>query len=167
MAKPTDLVQGTLDLLKRFYALSEMLEDKLGCLLFQLPPQIKKNMELLNTMVEQLDHEKKNVIEFRDKSWFDQEVYEFLSENEVTFCSVSAPGFPEDLIISSPRVYVRFHGTDANKRYMHLYSRAELEEWASNIRNADASEVFCYFNNDYQANAVHNCEELRDMLLDK
>lgn len=154
----------TEELLKRFYDLSEILEDKLGCLLFQIPPYLHKNMVFLKRAVEQLDTNKKNVLEFRDSSWFDNEVYEFLSDNNVAFCTVSESELPDDLIDISSRVYVRFHGTGEDERYQHLYSAEELENWARKIKNSHAEEVFCYFNNDYEGKAVRNCEQLREML---
>lgn len=167
--------KDTQDLLTRFYKLSEILENKLGCLLFQIPPYISRNMEFLENLIDQLDSSKKNVIEFRDSSWFNEEVYKVLRENQVEFCSVSAPDLPDDLITTSSLIYLRFHGTgdrtedetkDATQeKYHHLYSEEELEDRVQKIKESAAREVFCYFNNDYQANAVLNCEQLREMLI--
>jgi len=84
-------------------------------------------------------------------------------------CTVSAQHLPNDLIFTSAFIYVRFHGLeDMDNRYRYLYSEEELEEWASKIKeaaeNSSINEIYCYFNNDYEANAVLNCEQLMDML---
>ena len=133
--------------------------------LFQIPPYISKNMKFLGNALKQMNTEKINVMEFRDISWFQKEVYDLLSENNVGFCTVSATNLPDDLINTSGIVYIRFHGLgDTNNRYQHLYSNIELDEWKQKIQNTEANKIFCYFNNDYNANAVKNCKELKKML---
>lgn len=155
--------QGTKDLVDRFYRLTDVLKEKLGCILFQLPPMLHKDLELLNRIIEQLDLRRNNVLEFRHESWFDEEVYMVLRKNSVGFCSVSAPNLPQDLVATSRNAYVRFHGTNESM-YTHLYSQVELEDWGRRIRKLAADKVFCYFNNDYQANAVTNCLQLKEIL---
>jgi uncharacterized protein YecE (DUF72 family) len=154
--------QGTQGLVDRFYQLAELLKDKLGCILFQIPPHRSKDIVFLKVVIEQLDHEKDNVMEFRHPSWFCEEVYSLLRENQVGLCSVSAPDLPQVVVATSPNAYVRFHGK--NYWYHYLYSKEELQKWAEKIRRLKAKNVFCYFNNDYQANAVSNCQQLRENL---
>ncbi len=154
--------KDTKDLLKRFYKISGILENKLGCILFQIPPNITKNMDFLANIVNQLDSDKKNVIEFRDISWFHEDVYQFLTDNNLNFCTVSAPDLPDNLVTTYSLAYIRFHGIE--DKYQHLYSIDELEEWAQKIQNLNADEIFCYFNNDYEANAIKNCKQLKKIL---
>jgi len=138
------------------------LEDKLGCILFQLPPSLTKDLDLLKNIVKQLDVEKVNVLEFRDESWFNSEVYEILRENNVVFCSVSTAKLPENLIATCNAAYIRFHGKRGGHRY--LYTVEELKNWVEKIKSAEVQKVYCYFNNDYQGNAVKNCQQLKKML---
>lgn len=77
---------------------------------------------------------------------------------------VSAPKLPEDLIATSPYVYTRFHGED--EWYRYPYSEEELCKWADRIGGLDVTSVFCYFNNDYNADAARNSRQLRKMLSD-
>lgn len=154
--------QNTQDLLDRFYQLAELLEDKLGCILFQIPPFLSKDTTFLKAIIEQLNPKRNNVLEFRHKSWFCDEVYSLLRESHVGFCAVSAPDLPQDLVTTSHNAYVRFHGR--NHWYRYLYSKEELQEWAEKIRRLEVKNVFCYFNNDYQANAVKNCQQLEKIL---
>ena len=155
--------KDTKSTINRFYNLAENLNDKLGCILFQIPPQKSKDIDFLKNAVKQFDPAKNNIIEFRHPSWFDSEVYDLLNESNVGFCSVSSPDLPEDLITTSDIAYVRFHGIGEEK-YRYLYSNEELKEWADKIRKSNPDRVFCYFNNDYAANAPKNCEMLQEML---
>jgi len=155
--------KNTESTISRFYRLGDLLEDKLACILFQIPPNIPKNIDFLKNAVKQMDDSKNNVIEFRDQSWFDNEVYDILNDHNVKFCSVSSSNLPEDLIITSDMAYVRFHGKKVD-RYRYLYSKKELDEWAEKIKKWEAGEVFCYFNNDYNANSPKNAEMLKDIL---
>lgn len=151
------------NIINRFYKLSEILEDKLSCILFQFPPTISKNIDFLKNAIKQFNPAKNNIIEFRHPSWFDDEVYNLLSEFEVGFCSVSSPDLPEDIITTSNTAYVRFHGMGTEK-YRYFYSKEEIKEWADKIKKLDEKDVFCYFNNDYEANAPKNCMMLKEML---
>ena len=155
--------KNTQSTINRFYKLSEILKDKLGCILFQIPPQKSKDIDFLKNAVEQFDLSKNNVIEFRHPSWYDGEVYDLLKESEVIFCSVSSADLPDDLVITSNTAYVRFHGIGAEK-YHYLYSNPELNEWAGKLNESNSKRVFCYFNNDYNANAPVNCEMLQEII---
>lgn len=139
-----------------------MLNEKLLCVLFQLPPQVHKNMAMLEKISGQLDSSVMNVIEFRHVSWWDREVYDFLEKHGIIFCSVSASELPEDLINTGLAVYLRFHGKDG--WYEQNYPDEQLKSWAQRIQQQNASKVLCYFNNDFNANAPRNCLTLKKML---
>lgn len=145
-----------------FTLLADSLGEKLGCLLFQLPPSIKKDLVLLDEFLLTLSPEKKNVIEFRDESWYDESVAERLQSHGVTFCTVSSAQVPDTLMGSSNAAYFRFHGLTGGHR--HKYSDEELSQWAEKIGRVKAEECFVYFNNDYQAYAIDNCLKLADLL---
>lgn len=155
--------KNTQSTVNRFYGLSELLKEKLGCILFQFSPSKSKDINFLKNAIEQMDITKNNVIEFRHQSWWDEEVYDILKENKITFCSVSAYDFPNDLINTSDNIYIRFHGIIA-ERYRYFYNNEELEEWADKMDNLDKKNVFCYFNNDYNANAPKNSQMLQKIL---
>lgn len=152
----------TQDYTTRFYKAAKILGNKLSCVLFQLPPFLHKNMDLIEKIASQIDPSVTNVLEFRHKSWWDNEVYSFMKKNGLVFCSVSASELPENLVETADTVYIRFHGK--NGWYMHFYPDKELEEWAKKIKKTNASTVYCYFNNDYNAYAVKNCQTLKSLL---
>jgi uncharacterized protein YecE (DUF72 family) len=154
---------NTEDQTKRFYQLASTLKEKLLCVLFQLPPFVHKNMDLLQTIAGQMDADFVNVLEFRHESWWSSEVYEFMERHGLVFCTVSASELPETLVATSDSVYVRFHGKDFCI-YKGFYPDEELASWAEKIRQANPKQVFCYFNNDVNAYAPKNCQTLKTLL---
>ena len=145
-----------------FYKLAHLLKEKLICVLFQLPPFIHKNLKLLQIIQSQLDPEVTNILEFRHESWWDSEVYDFMEQKGLVFWTVSASELPQTLVKTSPTIYVRFHGRDG--LYQQNYADGELKKWAEKIKSQKAQRVFCYFNNDFNANAPRNCLTLRKLL---
>jgi uncharacterized protein YecE (DUF72 family) len=145
-----------------FYHLARNLGDKLGCILYQLPPVIARDDSLLREFLSVLSPEYRNVIEFRDPSWYAEDVYALLRTSRATFCIVSSAKVPADAVMTSDTAYFRFHGLTGG--YRHDYSEPELREWAGLIRATGATETFAYFNNDYQAQAVGNARRLRELL---
>ena len=88
-----------------------------------------------------------------------------LREHNAGFCIVSSPSLRDDFVVTSDIAYIRFHGVEA--WYRHDYSTEELEDWAAKIKGAKAKnceEIYCYFNNDYEAYAPKNAIELMRLL---
>lgn len=150
------------DYLENFYNLCKKFGDKLGCVLFQLPPNFTYKPEYLRRILASVDPDFMNVFEFRHKSWLTSEVYDALRENGISFCIVSSPKMPGDFIRTSENIYIRFHGSTA--MYASDYSRRELASWAGKISNSGAKKVFAYFNNDVGAFAPKNALELLKLL---
>lgn len=145
-----------------FYILADNLEDRLGCILYQLPPSLTNDMDLLEDFLSILSPEYKNVIEFRHESWYTGEVYDLLKSYKAIFCVASSTKVPNTLIETAETAYFRFHGLTGGYRYS--YSDEELKEWAEAIKETKARECFIYFNNDYHAHAVSNCKTLSRLL---
>ncbi len=135
----------TESLLTDFYQRADALEDKLGYILFQLPKQVKYNPELLNIIVKQLSSEKMNAIEFRDKSWWRDEVIETLLKKNIIFVNVNAPNLHFPFIDTGKTCYFRFHGF--SRWYKGHYEKAFLESYISAIKASKAKSVWCYFDN--------------------
>lgn len=153
---------GTEELIHRFYSMGEELGDKLGGFLFQLPPSLPYSRDLLLRILDQLDPQKRNTLEFRHPSWFSEEVAEKLRERGVAMCIVSAPDIPEFPVATASHAFVRFHGKTT--WYAYHYSQTELARWAQRIRSLPVETVFAYFNNDWNAWAVENALALRELL---
>ncbi|MGB9892811.1 MAG: DUF72 domain-containing protein [Candidatus Saccharicenans sp.] len=142
--------------------LARQLGRKAGCLLYQLPPSLTKDLELLENFLKILPAGFHQVIEFRHPSWYAPEVYQLLSNYQAIFCVVSSGRVPAEVVVTSEVAYFRFHGLTGGYRYR--YSDEELKKWAEAISRTAAKEVYIYFNNDYQAHAVFNALKLKELL---
>lgn len=145
-------------LVKDFGLIADLLEEHMGCLLFQFPPSFKYSPGRLKNIVSQIDPGRRNVVEFRHKSWWNEDVYTAFREKNIIFCSCSGPKLPDDLIKTADDIYVRFHGVE--RWYRYKYSKAEMEEWAQKIHAAKAKHAWIYFNNDWDANAIKDARQL-------
>lgn len=145
-----------------FYSLAkEGLQDKIGPILFQLPPSFKYEPAHLQRILLHLDLEFDNVLEFRHPSWWIPEVYDMLARNNITFCSVSYPGLPEEVIRTSPRGYVRFHGNV--ELFKSTYTAQELETWFAKIKEAGFDQTHIYFNNTWFNGAIENAQAMKKL----
>ncbi len=138
--------------------------DRLGVVLFQLPPSLKMDLELLSSFVELLPRRNLFVMEFRNESWFTEEVYDLLRKRGVAFCIQSHPRLPESFGVTADFIYARFHGVP--RLYVSDYSQSELERWAGILLDASEGrrDIYCYFNNDVEGHAVSNAALLRELL---
>jgi uncharacterized protein YecE (DUF72 family) len=153
---------GTKTLVRDFGMIADILGAQMGCFLFQLPPSFRYTKARLNAIVSQLDPARRNVVEFRHKSWWNEEVYEAFRKAGIIFCSCSGPRLPDELVRTAEEVYVRLHGLE--RWYRHNYSDEELLKWAGRIRDSGAKRAWIYFNNDYDAHAPANANTLHRML---
>lgn len=157
---------GTAGLINDFYTvLHESLSDKLRCVLFQLPPSIGFSEKLLMQIVNDLDDSFNNVIEFRNASWWRQDVYDILAEHGISFCGMSHPDLPTNVVANTPLLYYRMHGS--SKLYGSSYSDAELKILLNSIQSNDQVQgAYIYFNNDMEGHAIENATSLKQLTHD-
>jgi uncharacterized protein YecE (DUF72 family) len=154
--------KGTKTLLMDFGLIADILGDRMGCFLFQLPPSYHYTKARLTSIVSQLDPARRNVVEFRHASWWNETVYAAFRETGTIFCCCSAPRLPDVLIRTADDIYLRMHGPQ--RWYRHDYSKEELELWAEKLRASGAKRAWIYFNNDYEAYAPKNARSMRRLL---
>jgi uncharacterized protein YecE (DUF72 family) len=147
-----------------FYSVvSSGLQEKLGTVLFQLHPRTEYSEENLERILTTLDSSFANVLEFRHSSWWRPSVFRTLRQNNITFCGISYPNLPDDVIKTAPAVYYRFHGVP--QLYLSSYSKKQLTTVASEIKKyRNTSDVYCYFNNDIEVAAVSNAQTLQNIV---
>ena len=140
------------------------LGDRLGPILFQLPPRWKCNPDRLEEFLAQLPQGRRYVFEFRDTSWFSEDVYRLLRRAKAAFCIYELAGIVSPREVTADFVYIRLHGPDG--AYAGSYEKRSLADWAGAISNwADQGrEIFCYFDNDQYGYAAQNARSLQDML---
>lgn len=142
----------------------DLLGEKLGPILFQLPPSWPLNMERLIEFLESLSPERLYTFEFRNPTWFVEEVFQALSEHNIALCIYELAGQNSPRESTADFVYIRLHGPDG--AYGGNYSHEALREWADAIlkwRKARKG-VYCYFDNDQNGYAALNAVELWDMV---
>ena len=146
--------------LKRIKALKE----KLGPILYQLPPSFKKDTKVLEKFVKILPRGLRHTIEFRHTSWFEKEVFDILRNNNIAYCIISMPNFPVKLETTADFSYIRLHG--AGGKYSSCYTNKQLRDWSKNIKNflKEKLDIYVYFNNDANAYAVKNALQLKRFL---
>jgi len=150
--------RGTRELVRDFGLIADLLGARMGCFLFQLPPSFHYTPARLKAIVGQLDPARRNVVEFRHRSWWNERVYAALRDVGAIFCSCSGPRLPDELVRTADDIYLRFHGT--KRWYRHDYTKAELAVWVERIKASGAKRVWAYFNNDRDGYAIKNAREL-------
>lgn len=153
--------EDTRELVLDFGFIADMLGPRFGCFLFQLPPSFTFTPDRLSAIVDQLDPARRNVVEFRHKSWWNDSVYEALQKHGI-FCSCSGPRLPDEFVKTADDIYVRFHGT--SRWYRHDYTPEELAIWAERICRCGAEQSWVYFNNDRDGHAIKNAKQLLSLL---
>lgn len=156
---------GTESLVSDFYAiLREGLGNKLGCVLFQLPPQFTYSEEKLELILQQTDPAFRNVIEFRHESWWRPEVEEKLRAHNISFCGVSFPKIRfDDAVVNTPLCYYRFHGVP--KLFYSEYDEAFIEKIFHQVKeHPEVRTAFLYFNNTASLAALHNARYLKQLV---
>ena len=126
--------EGTERLVRDFGLIADLLGPHMGCRLFQLPPSFHYTAARLKSIVGQLDPRRRNVVEFRHRSWWHEDVYDAFRKAGIIFCSCSGPRLPDELIKTADDVYLRFHGT--TNWYRHDYTAEELEVWVARYVSA-------------------------------
>ena len=158
----TKQFRATQELVKDFGYIADILGAHMGCLLFQLPPSFHYTPARLKQILSQLEPHRRNVVEFRHASWWNENVYAAFRKTGTIFCSCSGPKLPDELIKTADEISVRFHGT--KHWYRHNYSEEELAVWAKRIKDCDAKRVWIYFNNNYEGHAIRNAKTLTELL---
>ena len=149
---------------ENFLSRARLLETKLGPLLYQLPPNMKRNDEVLESFLSILPPGLSHVFEFRNQSWLNEEVFDILRRHGVGFCIYDMPDFTTPLVTTTDFSYIRFHGS--TWMYGGCYSDEELKGWAERISNLTEglSTAYIYFNNDAEAFAIRNARTLSTYL---
>lgn len=137
--------------------------DKLGPVLFQLPPRWSVNTDRLGSFLQLLPKKYAYAFEFRDTSWFDRKVYDLLTDHGSAFCIYDLDGRQSPKVVTSDFIYIRLHGPDGP--YRGQYSIQQLAGWAGAISTwaAQGKAVYCYFDNDEAGYAAIDARNLRDM----
>jgi uncharacterized protein YecE (DUF72 family) len=147
-----------------FVQLARRLQEKLGPLLYQLPPSLKRDLDRLEAFLKLVPKDLSNVFEFRNKDWYVPETYALLERYGAALCAHDMPGSATERIAVGPIAYIRFHGGEG--KYWGRYSDEGLLSWTDWIaeQRREGRSVWCYFNNDIHGHAIEDARTLRSMV---
>jgi uncharacterized protein YecE (DUF72 family) len=142
--------------------------DRRGVLLVQLPPAMARDDARLDWFLGRLPWWVPVAVELRHPSWHDEAVFALLERHGASYVVMSGAGLPCVLRATASFVYVRLHGPSRDHLYAGSYPETDLAWWADRIREWESSgrEVYAYFNNDGDGNAVRDARRLRELLED-
>ncbi len=135
-----------------FLRVASELGPKQGPLLFQLPPNFKKDLGRLAHLLELLPPSVRAAIEFRHASWFDDEVYAALRAKNVALCAVETEEGKTPLVPTAPFGYLRLREVE--------YTDAELAAWADSIRAQPWGEAWVFFKHEDEGRGPKLAERL-------
>ncbi|MGO9311784.1 MAG: DUF72 domain-containing protein [Syntrophobacteraceae bacterium] len=113
------------------------LKERLGPILFQLPPNLKKDVPRLRDFLALLPPKRRVAFEFRHQSWFDEEVFGLLRDHQAALCIAEAENDLEvPFVATADWGYLRLRRLD--------YGDAELRKWVNLVREQGGRDVFVF-----------------------
>lgn len=153
---------------------TQVLKEKMGAIVIQLPPSFKYDIEeleklekfliFLKSEIELQEYKFDVAIEFRNKYWFTKEVFKLLEKFNVALVAAQSSRYPGAKEVTADSAYIRLHGP--GKLFASSYSTEQLAEWAEYIKSifSKTKRIYVYFNNDYEGHAINNAKELANIL---
>jgi uncharacterized protein YecE (DUF72 family) len=152
--------------IRKFFTSVSKLQEKMGVILFQLPPRWQVNTERLKSFLSVLPSGYRYTFEFREHTWYNEEVYAILREHNCAFCIYELEYHTSPMEVTADFVYVRLHGP--GNKYQGSYSDVILQEWATRCKKwqKEGKDVFIYFDNDQEGYAAFNAIRLKELVAD-
>lgn len=153
-------LKGCADLTQYFLKTAATLGPKLGAILFQLPPYLRKDLAALDEFLPLLPPGTCAAFEFRHASWMDAEVFARLKAHDLALCIADSEKFSTPLEITARYGYFRLRDEG--------YTPDDLKRWAGIIRTSTAAcrEVFVYFKHEEAGKGPQFARILLDALAD-
>jgi uncharacterized protein YecE (DUF72 family) len=126
--------------LEYFLRVSSSLGERRGPTLFQLPPNLKKDLPRLEAFLALIPKRWQATFEFRHPTWFDDAVYDALRRHDCALCVAEQDDFAVPLVATAGWGYLRLHRTG--------YDQAALAQWAERIKSQEWQETFVFFKHD-------------------
>lgn len=136
------------------------LKEKFGPVLFQLPPQLRRNDERLDDFLKLLPRGRRAVAEFRHSGWYDDDVFDLLRRHDVALCLSDHAAAPAPPVVTASFVYLRPHGPGG--RYAGRYDERWMRQTARDIVRwrGEGRDVYCFFDNDQKSAAPLDARRL-------
>jgi len=138
--------------------------QRLEVVLWQLPPSLRFDADLLSCFLQRLPTPPRHAVEFRHASWWNQDTARILSMHGAAWVSLSHPTLPSEVRPTADFLYLRFHGL-GHDLYRWNYSRHELASWVERLSPyLPGQTLYAFFNNDFEAHAPANAETFRALV---
>src|ERR1043165_4031619 len=141
---------------------TEALQEKLHCMLYQFPATVKYSDEMLAAILTLSDLPILHAIEFRDISWWREDVYAALQAAGIVFVNVSFPTMEDIFVPDDSTNYLRFHGKPI--LFKSGYGVEGLLAWANEVKRHPPGQLIAYFNNTWFSEAITDARLFRQML---
>jgi|UniRef100_A0A7V3RI20 uncharacterized protein YecE (DUF72 family) len=156
--------ENGLKIWERFYKLFLPLEPSIDYYLFQLPPNMGiKMINKISRFIDKIKINKKFALEFRNSTWFNDQIIKWAESIGITIVSIDAPDLPRTIFNTSRNVYLRMHGREM--WYAHNYTNSELKEIAERLILCRPDRIYVFFNNNH--NMLRNAQKMMEILKDK
>jgi len=144
------------ELVSSLFEVVGALKERLGPVLFQLPPKSKKDVPRLREFLAQLPSQRRSAFEFRDRSWFDEEVFGLLRDHQGALCIADAEGdLQVPFVATADWGYLRLRLPD--------YSDRELKRWVKWVREQKWRDTFVFFRHEDSANGPRMAKRLLEL----
>jgi uncharacterized protein YecE (DUF72 family) len=150
-------LKNTGELVAGFCQVAAALGDKLGVLLFQLPPNLKKDLALFDQFLTTLPPKVRAAFEFRNTSWLDDDVFGRLRARNLSLCIADSEKLSTPVHLTADYAYFRLRDEG--------YTPADIDRWGDTIaRVAESGEVFVYFKHEEEGKGPEFARRLIDRL---
>jgi len=156
-------LKGVAELVDYLFETAATLGERLGPLLFQLPPYMKKDSDRLRAFLELVPKERRVALEFRNASWFEDDVFDVLRAHDAALC-VAETGSDDDdesasevvpLVATASWGYLRLRRDD--------YTDADLHAWAERIAAQPWSDAYVFFKHEDEGAAPRLAQRLLEL----
>ena len=146
------------DTLQFFYSVVSALGEKLGPVLFQLPPSLKKDVPLLSDFLREFPEGMRAAFEFRNASWLADDTYAALQTAGVALCVAVSEKLATPMVATAPYGYLRLRRED--------YQPNDIDGWAEIVRQETArwSDAFIYFKHEESGIGPKLAQQLSERL---
>jgi len=146
------------DAVHAFVTVASELGPRLGALLFQLPPNLKKDVPLLAAFLDLLPPKVTAAFEFRHDSWLDDEVYETLRARNVALCVADSSARETPVVTTADYAYLRLRDEG--------YQEADIQRWTDVARGLAirSTDVFVYFKHEDEGKGAAFGQQMRRLL---
>jgi uncharacterized protein YecE (DUF72 family) len=140
-----------------FWAIARILGEKLGPILFQLPPNLKKDLSLLENFLVELPPGMKAAFEFRNDSWFADDILGALKKHKAALCIADSEKLSTPVVMTSDFGYFRLRDQ---------YDKSALGNWAKVIseKRKSMEEIFVYFKHEETGSGPEFAKQLMELL---